>query len=50
MSRVFLGALIALVVSLPAVVKVQAFLPSFRTKAPGRRPKGLNSAMSARIQ
>jgi len=32
MSRVFLGALIALVVSLPAAAKVHAFPPSFRTK------------------
>jgi hypothetical protein len=33
MPRVFLGALMALVVSLPAAAKVQAFPPSFRTKA-----------------
>ena len=33
MSRALLGALIALVVSLPAAAKVQAFPPSFRTKA-----------------
>src|SRR6478752_9616479 len=33
MSRALLGALIALVVSLPATAKVQAFPPSFRTKA-----------------
>ena len=33
MSRALLGALIALVVSLPAAAKVQAFPPSFQTKA-----------------
>jgi pimeloyl-ACP methyl ester carboxylesterase len=33
MSRALLGALIALMVSLPAAAKVQAFPPSFQTKA-----------------
>jgi hypothetical protein len=32
MSRVFLGVLMALLISLPALARVQPFPPSFRTK------------------